>query len=100
MQASVLASWFETPAPQAPHHEGEPSIAGIALLEPRIAAIVIAAYFPVARRVVFEKFNRLQPLCAFPEIKMRYHQPHRSAVLRRQRLAGPAVGEECVLAGK
>ena len=44
------------------------SVAGIALLGPRIAAIVIAADFPVARRIFAEKFDALQPLRAFPEI--------------------------------
>jgi hypothetical protein len=66
---------------------GTKSIAGIALLGPRIAAVMIAAYLPIARRILGEKFDALQPFRALPEIQMRHHQPHRAAVLQFQRRA-------------
>jgi hypothetical protein len=62
---------------------------GITLFFPRIAAVVIAADFPVARCIVVAEFDALQPLGAFPEIEMRHHQPHRAAVFLLQRRAGP-----------
>src|SRR5450755_2443332 len=69
------------------------SVAGIALLGPGIAAVVIAAHFPIARRIVLEEFDALQPLRAFPEIEVRHHQPHRTAVFLLQRRARPAMRE-------
>jgi hypothetical protein len=75
-------------------------VAGIALLGPRVAAVVIAADFPVAGRIVLQKFDALKPLCALPEIEMRHHQPHRAAMLRLERCARPAMREQRVLAGK
>src|SRR5947208_14683777 len=96
--------WFRTLArnPTSPCGRGDnsASIAGIALLGPGIAAVVIAADFPVARRILSEEFDALQPLCALPEIERRHHQPHRAAVLRLERRAGPGVCEQGVLGGK
>src|SRR5262249_60724041 len=51
-------------------------------LRPGIAAIVIAAHFPITRRVFRQEFDGLQPFRALPEIKMRDHQPDWPAVFR------------------
>jgi hypothetical protein len=61
---------------------------------------VIAADFPIARRILRQEFDALQPFRTFPEIEMRHDEPHRSAMLLRQRLARPAVGEQRVLGGE
>src|SRR5699024_11946389 len=50
-------------------------------------SIVIAALLPEARRVIGQEFDALQPFGALPEIEMRHHQPHRTAMLLLQRLA-------------
>src|ERR1700688_2643130 len=84
----VAASWRRT------------SIVGIALFVPRIATVVIAADFPVARCILVQEFDRLQPFRAFPEIEMRHHQPHRAAVFCLKRRAGPAMGEQGVNGGE
>ena len=65
-----------------------------------IAAVVIAADFPIARRILGQEFDALQPFGAFPEIQMRHHQPHRAAVLLLQRLARPGMREQGVLGGE
>src|SRR5260370_7278144 len=67
------------------------SIPGISLFRPGIAAVVIAAHFPIARRVLATEFDALQPFGALPEIEMRHDEAHRAAVLLLQRLAGPAT---------
>ena len=51
------------------------SISRITLLGPGIAAVVIAANLPVARRILLKEFDALQPFRALPEIEMRHHQP-------------------------
>jgi hypothetical protein len=76
------------------------SIAGIALLGPGIAAVVIAADLPVARRIRAEELDALQPFRALPEIEMRHHQPHRAAMFLLQRHARPAMHEQGVFRGK
>src|SRR5260370_1231340 len=43
------------------------SVAGITLFFPGIAAVVIAADFPVARCIPLKKFDALQPLRDIPE---------------------------------
>src|SRR5687767_4139005 len=73
---------------------------GVALLGPRIAAIVITAHLPVSRRVPGYEFNRLQPFRTLPEIEMRHHQADRAAVLGLERLAGPAVYQQRIFGGK
>src|SRR5262245_31252889 len=65
------------------------SVAGISLLSPRIAAVVIAADFPIAGLVLGQEFDGLQPLRALPEIEMRHDEAHRAAMLDVERLAGP-----------
>src|SRR6516164_11372321 len=76
------------------------SIAGIALLGPWIAAVMVAADLPVARHIGAEKFDGLQPFGAFPEIEMRHHEPYRAAMFRRQRRARPAMREQGVISRK
>src|SRR5438093_11518490 len=61
---------------------------------PRITAHVIAAFFPVARLVVFEKAHALDPLCRFPGIKLGNDQTHRATVFRRYRLSVMRPREE------
>ena len=60
---------------------GYVSVVRIALFGPGVTAVVIAADLPIARRICTREFDRLQPLCALPEIEMRHHQPHRAAML-------------------
>jgi hypothetical protein len=62
-------------------------IAIVALLFPRIASVVIAADFPIARLVGGEEFDALQPFRALPEIQVRHHQAHRAAVIGFDRCA-------------
>src|SRR4051812_41295371 len=76
------------------------SVARIALLLPGIPPVMIAAYLPVARRILCTKFNALQPLRALPEIEVGDHQPHRAAVLGLKLRAGPAMREQGVFGGE
>src|SRR5262249_23582618 len=75
----------------------ERSIGGIALLAPGVAAIMITADFPIARSVLVEKLDRLQPFRALPEIEMGHDDPHGAAMLGGDRFPPPAVREEGVL---
>src|SRR5258708_7320306 len=71
-------------------------IPGIPLFLPRVSSVVIAADFPIARRILFQEFDALQPFCAFPEIKMRHHEAHRAAMLRVQRFTRPGMRQQSV----
>src|SRR6201995_4098697 len=53
-----------------PMGEVSHSLPGIALLSPGIAAVMIAADFPIAGCVVLQELDRLQPFRALPEIEM------------------------------
>src|SRR5438132_10907644 len=52
-------------------------------VRPRIAAHVIAAFFPETCFVFGEKAHALDPLRGFPCVELRNDQPHGPAVLRR-----------------
>src|SRR5205814_2673325 len=69
----------------------------VALLEPRIAVIVIAAHFPETRLVEDREFHALDPLRALPEVKSGDHHPKRPAMLAADRLAVPAPGQKHVV---
>src|SRR5260370_24695568 len=83
-----------------PMGEVKRSIPGISLFRPGIAAVVIAAHFPIARRVLATEFDALQPFGALPEIERPHDEAHRAAVLLLQRLPGPAMREQAVLGGQ
>src|ERR1700757_2791993 len=76
------------------------SIVGITLLGPGIAAVVITAHLPIARRIFGKEFDRLYPLRTLPEIEMWHHEAHRPAMLDRQRLASPTMGEQGVVSSE
>src|SRR6478752_2267919 len=61
------------------------SVALIALLTPRVAQIVVTIALPEALDVVVQQGDLADPLRALPEVQMRHQQPHRPAVLARQR---------------
>src|SRR4030088_31954 len=63
------------------------SVALVALLEPGVAAVVVAVAFPEPGFVVIEEPEPADPLGALPEVEMRYEETRRSAVIARQRLA-------------
>ncbi len=63
---------------------------GIALLEPGIAVVVIAADFPEAGMVAGRELDLADPFGALPEVEVRHHKPHRPAVVERQRLGPPS----------
>src|SRR5262245_40495850 len=69
----------------------------VALLEPGIAVVVIAAHLPEARLVVHREFNALDPLGALPEVELRDHHAQRPAMLAADRLAVPAPGQQRVV---
>ena len=57
------------------------SVALVALLEPRVAPVVVAVAFPEAGLVVVEHAQPGDPLRALPEVEVRHEQPRRAAVL-------------------
>src|SRR5690348_9218570 len=69
----------------------------IALLFPRIAAIMIAALFPKARAVLRDQFDALDPFRAFPEIELGHDRTHQAAMLVRQRLALPGMRQQHIV---
>ncbi len=62
------------------------SVTLVALLQPRIAAIVIAVPFPEPGFVVVEKLKARHPLGALPEVEVRDEQPCRTSVVGWERL--------------
>src|SRR5262245_13108563 len=64
------------------------SVTLVPLLQPRIAAVVVAVALPEALLVVIEQPQPGPPLGALPEVQVWYQQTGRTAVLGRQR---PAV---------
>src|SRR5690242_13124271 len=63
------------------------SVTLVPLLEPRVAAVVVAVLLPEARLVAAQQGQAGDPLGALPEVEVRHEQPHRPAVLDRQRTA-------------
>ena len=60
------------------------SVALVALLEPRVAAIVVAVALPEAGFVVVEQLQTGDPLGALPEVEVRDQQTGRAAVFGRR----------------
>src|SRR5215211_2077732 len=52
-----------------------------ALLQPRIAVVVVAVALPEARLVVVEQLDRLQVLRRLPEVALGHQETYRPAVL-------------------
>src|SRR4051812_16192086 len=63
------------------------SVTLIALLEPGIAAVVVAVALPETRLVVVEHAQTGDELSALPEVEMRHEQARRAAVLAFERFA-------------
>src|SRR5579871_1140430 len=61
---------------------------------------MVAADFPITRRIMGEELDGLQPFRTLPEIEMWHHEPHRAAVLDLERLARPAMGEQGICGGE
>ena len=57
------------------------SVALVTLLEPRIAAVVVAVALPEAGFVVVEELEPGDPLRALPEVEVRHDEPGGPAVL-------------------
>src|SRR4051794_2647729 len=74
-------------------------VALIPLLDPRIAAVVVAAHLPEAGVVVVEHANAGDELGALPEVEVRDEQARRTAVVTRQRLAVGRERDPCLAAG-
>src|ERR1051325_4630303 len=68
-----------------------------ALLPPRIRRVRITAQFPEPQQVAIEENDFAHELGAFPGVTLRDNHPRRTAVLDRQRLAGPLVRDENVI---
>src|SRR5580658_2938539 len=69
------------------------SVAGVALLLPRVTVVVIAVGLPEARHVMIEQLEPPHPLGALPEVQVRDEQPRRAAVLGSERAAAVAEGD-------
>src|SRR3954469_7153247 len=63
------------------------SVTLVALLAPRVAAVVVAVLLPEPGLVTGHERQPVDPLGALPEEQVRPQQPDRPAVLGRQRLA-------------
>src|SRR5690348_11050905 len=63
------------------------SVTLVPLLAPGVAAVVVAVLLPEAGLVAGQQGELGDPLRALPEVQVRYEQPHRAAVLDRQRAA-------------
>src|SRR3954451_18739990 len=63
------------------------SVAPVPLLQPRVAAKVVAVRLPEAGLVLVPELEAAHPLGALPEVEVRDEQPYRAAVLRVERLA-------------
>src|SRR5215207_8968416 len=59
----------------------------VALLEPWIAAVVVAVALPEPLHVVVEQLDPGDPLGRLPEVQVRHQHAHGAAVLGRERLA-------------
>src|SRR5689334_20394129 len=66
---------------------GSPSVTLVALLAPRVAAVVVAVLLPEPGAVPLAQRDPADPLGALPEVQVRHEHPHRTAVLDRQRRA-------------
>src|SRR5262249_61719024 len=69
-------------------------VAGIALLVPGVAVVVVAERLPEAGLVLFQQPQAPNPLRALPEVEVRHDQAGRPPVLRLERLVGIAGGDE------
>src|SRR2546430_17476079 len=86
-------SWYvRSPARHRPRVRTARSVAGVPLLFPWVAVVVVAVGLPEPGLVVQAKFDPAHPLRALPEVEMGDEQPCRSAVLRLQRLVVVLVG--------
>src|SRR3954470_14514809 len=74
-------------------------VAPVALLFPRVAAVVVAVGLPEAGLVVVEELDAAHPLGALPEVEMRHQQARRPAVLGLERLVAVAVCDPRLAAG-
>src|SRR5215210_3698239 len=64
------------------------SVTLVALLAPRVPAVVVAVLLPEPGAVPRAQRDPADPLGALPEVQVRHEHPHRAAVLDGQR---PAV---------
>src|SRR4051812_15598247 len=60
------------------------SVTLVPLLEPGVAAVVVAVGSPEARLIVVEEGQARAPFRALPEVEMRHEQTYRPAVVDRQ----------------
>src|SRR5215207_6479188 len=75
------------------------SVTLVALLAPRVAAVVVAELLPEPRLVAFEQREAAQPLRALPEVQVRDEQPRRPTMLGVQRRAVVVEGDPRLAAG-
>src|SRR3954468_22872308 len=74
------------------------SVALVALLPPRVTAVVVAVGLPEAGLVVVEDLQSPHPLGALPEVEMRNQEARGAAVLGSQRLALVFIDDPCLFA--
>jgi hypothetical protein len=72
----------------------------MALFQPGIDVIIVAAHLPKPLVVARDELDLAQPFGAFPEIEVGHDQPYGAAVTERPRVALPAMGDDGVVAGK
>src|SRR5580765_5340282 len=64
---------------------------------PGVRVVVVAVPFPEAELIVVEELEATDPLCALPEVTLRYEEAERVAVLALERLAAEGVGQHDVV---
>src|SRR5918994_6544119 len=79
--------------------ESELSVALVALLEPRIAAVVIAQLLPEPWLVVLGEDQPAHPFGAFPEVQVRNKEARRSSMLGLELVTVVAVDDPRLAAG-
>src|SRR5919112_60279 len=72
------------PGRTARSRSGPLGIALVALLEPRVAAVVVAVLLPEPRAISLHELQPGDPFRGLPEVQVRHEEPDRAAVADRQ----------------
>src|SRR5256885_5866400 len=89
---------FQTAMFSAPGGRASSVLVGrVAVVEPRLGGVRVAADFPEAFLIFGQKFDLADPLRAFPRVQLWRDHPAGTAVLARQRRALPRVYQQHVV---